>query len=114
MRTVVKSDHVSLAADIAQRAAIRSAGDTDNRAMSFAKALFAEASNYLVSRDLPGYIGPAGRARNISEAVQLKGAVRQEVEGIVSRGPQPPTSGDSSAWSAYVKVVVEQLRSRNK
>lgn len=109
---VAQSRQGSLAADIAQRAAIKCAGEMGDRAMNFAKALFGEASNYLVARDLPGFVGPSGRAQNISEAVQLKAAVRNDVEMVVSKGPAPPTNADSAAWMHYVQSIVSQLKSR--
>jgi hypothetical protein len=73
--------------------------------------LFSEASNYLVSRDLPGFVGSNGRAQTVGQAVELKAAVRSRVEAVVEEVPRPPT-GAGQEWSAYVSAVVQRLAGR--
>lgn len=107
-RAVALSGQASLAADIAQRAAVRSVGMEGDRAMNFARALFSEAGNYLVSRDLPGFIGPAGRAKTVSEAIRLKGEIRAQIDSVVAQGPLPPR-GEGAMWREYVNQVVSRL-----
>ncbi|OZC01135.1 hypothetical protein BSZ36_18610 [Rubricoccus marinus] len=108
---VAFSGEASLAADIARRAAVRSVGAEGDRALGFARALFSEASNYLVSRDLPGFVGPSGRAQTVGQAVELKAAVRSRVEAVVEEGPRPPT-GAGPEWSGYVRAIVQRLAGR--
>ncbi len=109
-QTVAFSGQASLAADIAQRAAVRSVGMEGDRAMNFATALFSEAGNYLVSRDLPGFVGPGGRAKTVTEAIQLKGAIRSRIESVVAQGPSP--RGEGAAWGEYVRQVVARLAAK--
>src|SRR5262245_14720257 len=66
-RELSQSREPSLAAEIARRAAIQCVGAKD-RAQTYNERLFAEASNYLVSRDLPGFVGTIGRNQNVTDS----------------------------------------------
>lgn len=108
-RTVAASGQASLAADIAQRAVIQSFRSQRDRSAAFTTALFAEAGNYLVSRDLPGYVGAGGRARTVSDSIAFKGRIREQIASRVSAVPRPPQlTGD--LWPGYVKEVVRHLK----
>ena len=107
-RIVAFSGQASIAADIAQRAAIRSVGMEGDRAMNFARALFSEAGDYLVSRDISGFIGPNGRVKTVREAIRLKGIIRVQIDSIIAQGPSPPTK-ESEAWRQYVAQIMSKL-----
>lgn len=110
-RAVASSGQASLAADIAQRAVVQSFRSPGDRATAFATALFAEAGNYLVSRDLPGYVGAGGRARTVSESIAFKSQIREQIASHVSAVPRPSRlTGD--AWPGYVGDVVRHLKGR--
>src|SRR5262245_35458224 len=64
----------SLAGDLARRAAVQTAADPAGNAR-FAQRLFAEATNYLVSRDLPGFITRGERLASVGQARALKQAL---------------------------------------
>lgn len=109
---VAFSGQASLAADIAQRAVVQSFRTSEDRAGAFTAALFAEAGNYLVSRDLPGYVGHDGRARNVSEAIRFKGEIKRQIAARVAEVPRPPDMV-SHGWEGYVSRVVNQLKRVN-
>lgn len=110
---VAFSGQASLAADIAQRAVVQSFRTAENRAGAFAAALFAEAGNYLVSRDLPGFVGPSGRAKNVSESIRFKGEIKTHIAARVAEVPQPTPDVGGLRWRGYVARVVNQLKRVN-
>ena len=102
----------SLVADIARRAVIQSAG-VENPREQFFQRLFAEATNYLVSRDLPGYIRPGGKIQNVTDARRFTQAMMDNAAAAVRRTPQPDTIA-SDTWPGYVRSVVQTIRSRQR
>jgi hypothetical protein len=112
-REIALSGQASLAADIAQRAVAQSFRSGEDRASAFAQSLFAEAGNYFISRDLPGYVGINGRAQTVSESIAFKRQLREQIVGTVRT---IPTSGNvasqPSAWKDYVSNVVNHLAGR--
>lgn len=113
-RAIALSGQTSLAADIAQRAVTQTFARPQDRTTAFASSLFAEAGNYLVSRDLPGYIGPEGRAKTIGQALRLKGAIQERIVAVVNETPRPTgLSSSSTLWRTFVNDVVTRLTGRN-
>jgi hypothetical protein len=113
-RAIAFSGQTSLAADIAQRAVTQTFAKPQDRTSAFAESLFAEAGNYLVSRDLPGHIGPEGRAKTISQAIGLKNAVQERIATVVSETPRSTDLSSSSAlWRTFVDDVVTRLTGRS-
>jgi hypothetical protein len=89
-REIAQSKQTSLVADIALRAAVQAA-TTSNPAQSYSERVFAEASNYLISRDLPSFAASA--------------AVREV--GI-------PTIPTPKAWQRHAAAVVNKLRGKSR
>lgn len=113
-RAIALSGQTSLAADIAQRAVAQTFARPQDRTVAFAASLFAEAGNYLVSRDLPGYIGPEGRAKTVSQAIGLKSAVQERIIAVVNQTPRPSGLSSSPAlWRTFVNDVVTRLAGRS-
>ena len=107
---VALSGEASLAADIARRALARSYRMQD-RVAEFTSSLFAEAADYLVSRDLPGFVGPNARATSAKDAISLKKEMREIVSREVEHVPRPRSAQDlASDWDTYVSAVVARLR----
>jgi len=102
----------SVAADIAKRAVVQSAG-TDNPREFFFQRLFAEATNYLVSRDLPGYVKVGGKFGNVSEARQFTQEMMNTAADAVRHTPTPVIMQDDD-WSRYVRAVVSTIRRRQR
>ncbi|MBN1316518.1 MAG: hypothetical protein JXA42_13665 [Anaerolineales bacterium] len=112
-RAIAISGQASLAADIAQRAVVQSFQSKENREKAFAQALFSEAIDYLVSRDLPGYVGVGGRVKTVSQAIEFKNAIRSQVIRVINEIPQPSgLKSDPSIWRKYVFQVVSHLTGR--
>jgi len=108
-REVALSGDSSLAGDIAQRAAVIAFGE-DNKIQSFIRTVFTEASNYLVSRDIPGYVGLTDRLRTVQDVASLKTAILSEVAAKVDSIPQPARNlNDPVTWNSYVTDVVNIL-----
>lgn len=109
-RLLALSGQSSLAGEIAQRASIIAHETKGNRTNAFVRSLFSEASNYLVSRDLPGFVGLADKVRTVQNAAVLKSAIMKEVSSNVDTVPKP--SGKLSnprTWQKYIKSVVNHL-----
>lgn len=109
-RAIALGSSASLAAEVAQRAIIQSFS-SDSRAQAYTEAVFAEATNYLVSRDLSGLVGELSRCRTVVDSVAFKDAVRRSVEQIVqARGV--PLDDLRDSWSSYVDSVLGDLAGR--
>jgi hypothetical protein len=109
-RLLALSGQASLAGEIAQRAAVIAHGIKDDRTSAFVRSLFSEASNYLVSRDLPGFVGLADKVRTVQNATAFKSSIIQEVSNKVDAVPKP--SGRLSSpktWQKYVNNIVDHL-----
>lgn len=110
-RLLALSGQASLAGEIAQRAAVIAHRIKDDRTNAFVRSLFSEASNYLVSRDLPGFVGLADKVRTVQNAATFKSSIMQEVSNNVDTVPKP--SGQLSnprTWQKYVNSVVDHLK----
>jgi len=112
-RMVALSGQASLAADIAQRAVAQSFRPGEDRANAFTQYLFAEAGGYLVSRDLPGYVGVSERLHTVSDAIAFKNGIRQQIIDTVRTVPTPPDiANQPSTWREHVAHVVTRLMQR--
>jgi hypothetical protein len=110
-REIARSRQSSLAAEIARRAVVQSFGSAD-RASRFAEAVFGEASAYLVSRDLAGFVGRNTRNRTVGDAIAFKQQIRRHVADVV-RGSNPPQAGvTADRWAQFVGTAVDRLAQR--
>lgn len=109
-RFIADQKIASLSADIARRAVIQSAG-AENPRQYFVERLFAEATNYLVSRDLPGHIRPGGKIQNVSDARQFTQAMMDTAADAVRQTPAPQTF-EGNGWPSYVRSIVQTIRRR--
>jgi hypothetical protein len=109
-RLVATSKASSLAVDIARRAVVQSVGRPD-AVETFVAKVFAEATNYLVSRDLPGQIRPSGRIENVADSMAFRQEVMSGAEAVARRfaAATPPTP---QAWPAYAAALVAELKRR--
>ena len=108
-RHIASLGKASLGFVMAQRAVVQSYGQPDPVA-AFTSSLFGEAGNYLVSRDLPGFVGADGRAKTTSEAIALKAQLRQRTAERAAEIRPPRRAALVDSWSTYVARVVEHLR----
>lgn len=109
-RLLVLSGQASLAGEIAQRASIIAHETAGNRTNAFVRSLFSEASNYLVSRDLPGFVGLTDKVRTVNNAISLKASIIQEVSSNVDSVPKPSGKlSNPKIWQKFVNSVVDHL-----
>lgn len=108
-RVISDSKVSSLATDIAKRAVIQSAG-RENPAQVYTERLFAEATNYLVSRDLPGHVTPGSRLQNVGDARRFTQQIMETAVDAVRRTGTPRSLMDD--WSGFVNSVVSTIRRR--
>lgn len=111
-RAVVQSKQASLAADIARRAAVQSVGAADP-ARAYSERVFAEASNYLLSRDLPGYVGTVGRNPTVADSYQFKQSVLNAAAEAV-RQVGVPSASTAEAWRTHAAAVINRFKGRTK
>ncbi len=93
-----------LGADIARRAAIQCAGKED-ASSAFVVRVIAEATNYLVSRDIPGHISPGKRLATVSDAREFSARLINEAVAQASS-----VSASKSDLGATVKTIVDRIR----
>lgn len=113
-KEIALSGQASLAADIAQRAIVQSYRQPQALSNGFVKSLFSEAVNYLVSRDLSGYVGNSERIRNVTDSIDFKKQTREQVESIVDTVHLPEgVERDADKWQTYVSKVVSRLAAKD-
>lgn len=109
-RLIAESGEASLATDIARRATVTSFIEPGNRRMNFVKSLFSEAVDYLVSRDLSGYVGQGARIKNVSSSIIFKENIKKQVETIINDNPAPEdVEVSANKWKTYVMFQIETL-----
>lgn len=109
-RQIALSGEASLAADLAQRAVVKSSRTRIDRTEAFVQSLFSEAADYLVSRDIPGFVGIGDRLKTVRDAIVFKEKVRNRVAEVVSIIPRPRRlQDDPGNWKKYVETVVSAL-----
>jgi hypothetical protein len=96
-----------LAVELGRRALARALA-RGTGAAGFARDLFADASSYYASRDLPSYIGAAGRVQDTSSAIELKAAIKRLTSEQVAKIGPPGT--DAEGWASFVKSALAALR----
>jgi hypothetical protein len=108
---IVRTKSSSLASEIARRAAIQCMSSRD-RISAYNQRLFAEATSYLVSRDLPGFVGH-GRVRTVTESLEFKSAVASHVARLVSEIGQPKSLAPKG-WEKHVQHVITALQGKQR
>jgi hypothetical protein len=107
---IALSGEASLGAEIAKRAVAKSFQEGVDRVRAYTASLFSEASNYLISRDLPAFVGTTGRIHTASESLAFKSAAQQHVQNRVAQIPRPGRENLAHDWSSYIAAVVDHLR----
>ena len=95
-----------LSLEMGKRALIRTRS-MDDTAQSFVQEVFSEVVSYLVSRDLPSFVGLPGRIATVSEVVAIKSSFRALTRDKVAQYGPPPAQ--PRQWEAYIGRVVRGL-----
>lgn len=103
--TISKSKQASLFTEIAKRAIIQSVAAEDKMA-AFNANLFAEATDYFVSRDISGHLGST-RLGSLDSVIDLKAKIKLRVREIVSS--QEATSRNTDEWLTFVNQCIDKL-----
>jgi len=112
-RLIAVSGKANLATDIARRAAVSSLIESGNRRMNFIKYLFSEVVDYLVSRDLSGYVGWGDRIRDVSSSIVFKRDIKKEVKHIIDNNPaRENIETNSESWKTYIISQINNLTNK--
>lgn len=111
-RVISDQNAASLAADLARRAVMQSAG-RENAQELVVERLFMEATNYFVSRDIPGHIRPGSRLESVADARAFKQEAMNITAAAVRSAPRP-TSFEGQDWSSFVTTVVRAIQRRRR
>lgn len=98
----------SVAAEVGKRAAVLSTRHED-RLAAFVTHLFEQMTDYLVSRDLPSYVGRRWRNKTVADAIQFKDQLRERTASIVRDLDIPESSARADRWHDLVDTLVERL-----
>lgn len=101
----------SFAVELGKRALARciAASATPTR---FVQELFAEATSYYASRDLPSYVGAKGRVETVAQSIALKDALKNIAMTVAGTVGEPRL--DTAGWTRHVAQVITTLRSVTK
>jgi hypothetical protein len=102
-----REHRAGLGVELGRRALVRAIA-RGTGAAGFAADLFADASSYYASRDLPSFLGAAGRVPNTSSAIELKNAISGVTREQVSKIGMPRT--DAEGWASFVRSALTVLR----
>jgi hypothetical protein len=108
-KIVVRSRASSLASEAARRAAV-ACFSSHARRSAFVEALFAEASDYLISRDISPLVGLSPRFPAVSNVIETKDELVELVREVVRHVGDPPADLAPEGWSSYVSDVLQELR----
>lgn len=106
-----QSRATGLAVEMARRALAR-ASASEVGATGFAAELFAEATSYYASRDLPSVVGLPGRVETASAVIALKEQLRSAARNAVQRCRQPAPG--PQAWRRFVETVIKELQGHGR
>lgn len=101
---VVESRTSNFAVELGRRALGRAAL-AGGGAANFAAELFAETTNYYVSRDLPGFVGSPNHVKTAIESL----ALRQDLRGVARSAAASVTPPTEARWPEYVATVMARL-----
>lgn len=110
-RAAVAMQEASLATSIAQRAVTAAVLNNKDRSRDFVTTLFYEASNYLVSRDLPGHLGRSERTKNVAQLTKFK----EQICSVASSATRTieiskDVSSTARSWNNLVNGIVGRLQ----
>lgn len=96
-------------AELATLAAMKSYS-AENKAEAFVRNLFAEATDYLLCRDLPGTIGIGNRNNTVLQAQLFRQVVVAEAYTKVSIDNNSAQAFDFVQWSQIIPKLVFQMK----
>lgn len=107
-REASKLGSPSLALELARRAAVQTVAAPD-RTGAFVQQIFSEASNYIVSRDLPGSIGLGNRNADVAQGAKFKDELVERTKSAVKSATTPKGIHPEADWTETAKRVIKRL-----
>ena len=105
-KSILKGKNNSIFVELGKRA-ISQSYLGKNPVNDWRSNFFSEVTNYMVSRDIPGYLGPSYRNKNISDQIRLKNEIRSAVQKTTSRISDEPKT--QAAWKTFVQSTLKAL-----
>ncbi len=109
--TLNQQHAAGLTLDMAKRALARSSA-AESGSLGFAEELFAEATSYYASRDLPSFVGAPGRIQTTSDSIALKENLRNIAREAARTAASIAT--DPEGWRSYISEVLASLRGERR
>jgi hypothetical protein len=110
-RSTLREGAAGLVLDMGRRALARCAAQRTD-ATGFVGELFAEAVSYYSSRDLPSFVGAAGRVPTTSDAIRLKDSLRQTTKEQIR--PLGPPQLTPTGWRRHITRVLKTLQGESR
>jgi len=107
--TTIKNKDNSILSEFAKRA-IPHAMASKNPVAEWRATFFSNITNYIVSRDISGYIGEEFRNKNVGQMMKFKSQIRQNVHEQIHSIEKNPKSLKS--WKKYVEGTITQLKEK--
>jgi hypothetical protein len=109
-QSLIEQKAAGIFLDLGMRALAKSVAAKTGE-VGFASELFAEATAYYASRDLPSFVAAAGRLSTTSDSIQLKDRLRSIAREAALN---VPLKTDPKGWRAYVSKVLRSLQEGSK
>jgi hypothetical protein len=103
---LLSSKQNSIIAEFAKRA-IPVAFKSKEHTQEWRSVFFSEVTNYLVSRDLPGYVGKQYRNKTIEDMMKFKEQIKKTAYEIAKKVKQEPSSVEQ--WKNYVTETIKGI-----
>ena len=107
-RLIASEHESSIASELGKLALAKAAGRPQSQGR-FVTSLFEQATDYMVSRDLAGFVGSRYRNTTVDEALAFKRAVAGEVREQIGRSPERLSR---QQWRQTVSGIVADLSRR--
>jgi hypothetical protein len=104
---VLRSGNNSVVVEFAKRAAPLAFSTSDPAHLSWRTSVFSQLTDYFVSRDAPGYVGPNGRFETVTELAAFKRTVKQHVTTAIRSITTDPKT--PKQWANFVHTVLKKV-----
>ncbi len=105
-RLLSDSKENSIVTELAKRA-VAPAFSSERPVQAWREHLFAQVTSYLVSRDLPGFVGDAFRNKTLTDHLHFKDTLTQRTRQVVGAILADPAS--PRKWRQYVRRALALL-----
>ncbi len=99
----------SIAAEFAKRS-IPAAFQGSNPANEWVNKFFSEVTNYLVSRDISGFVGENYRNKTVSDLDSFKKRINENLNQMLLSQKRDIKS--KKEWKAFIDITITKLKSR--